>query len=128
VDVLAAAADASGAGLVRVRGAGGLRLERTAAFARARRLVAAGPDLDAVVAELWGEHEVDPAEVLEADRPGGEGPPADWHRRMRRALRAADRHRAAADRWERRIRVLVRGFGVRLLLGRTARGARVQGP
>ncbi|GAA1453587.1 hypothetical protein GCM10009602_60560 [Nocardiopsis tropica] len=47
---------------------------------------------------------------------------------MRRALRAADRHRAAADRWERRIRVLVRGFGVRLLLGRTARGARVQGP
>ncbi|MGW8528780.1 glycosyltransferase family 2 protein [Nocardiopsis sp. NPDC055824] len=128
VDALAAAADECGAGLVRVRGAGALRLERTAAFARARRLGASGPDLDAAVAELWGEHEVDPAEVLEADRPGGEGPPADWHRRMRRALRAADRHRAAADRWERRIRVLVRGFGVRLLLGRTARGARVQGP
>ncbi|MFC6428902.1 glycosyltransferase family 2 protein [Nocardiopsis tropica] len=128
VDALAAAADACGAGLVRVRGAGALRLERTAAFARARRLGASGPDLDAAVAELWGEHEVDPAEVLEADRPGGEGPPADWHRRMRRAQRAADRHRAAADRWERRIRVLVRGFGVRLLLGRTARGARVQGP
>ncbi|MFD3684282.1 glycosyltransferase family 2 protein, partial [Nocardiopsis sp. NPDC058631] len=125
VRALTAAADACGAGVVRVRGKDGntaaVRLERVAAFARARRLGAAGPDLDVAVAELWGELDVDRDEVLTGPLPG-EGPPADWHRRMKRATRAAARSRAAADRWERRIRVLVRGRGVRLLLGRPARG------
>ncbi|MEE2037803.1 glycosyltransferase family 2 protein [Nocardiopsis sp. CT-R113] len=130
VRTLTAAADARDAGVVLVRGTGGgtaaMRLEREAAFARARRLGATGPELDVTVAELWGEHDVDRDEVLTGHRPGEEGPPADWHRRMRRAARAADRNRAAADRWERRIRVLVRGRGVRLLLGRPVRGSRVR--
>ncbi|GHC93396.1 hypothetical protein GCM10007079_42750 [Nocardiopsis terrae] len=107
---LTGAADREGAGLVRVPGTGGrphpLRLERTAAFARARHLGAGAADRDAAVAELWGVHVLDRSEVLAGD---GERPPKGWHRKMRKAERDAERWRKESDRWERRIRALTQG-------------------
>ncbi|WP_017589503.1 glycosyltransferase [Nocardiopsis ganjiahuensis] len=121
VRVLTGTADREGAGLVRVPGGGErdrlLRLERTAAFARAGHLGAGEADRDAAVAELWGVHELDRAEVLTWVEGDGDGPPKDWHKRMRKAEKEAARWQKEAERWERRIRALTRGRCARLLLG-----------
>ncbi len=120
VRALTGAADREGAGLVRVRGSGGrahlLRLERTAAFARARHLGVGAADRDAAVAELWGVHIVDPDGLVAVDEQSGDGPPRDWHRRMRKAEREESRWRGEAERWERRLRALTRGRHAWLLL------------
>jgi GT2 family glycosyltransferase len=123
VRALTGAAEREGAGLVRVRGARGrrpeaLRLERAAAFARARHLGAGAVDLDAVVAEVWGAHVMDRDRVLCGNGSDGAGPPEDWHDRMRKAEADRARWRTEAERWERRIRALTRGRLARLLLGR----------
>ena len=121
VRVLTGAADREGAGLVRSVGAGGraepLRLERTAAFARARHLGVDMAGRDAAVALLWGVHVLDHAEVLTVSKRDGEGPPKDWHKKMRKAERDATRWRTEVERWERRIRALTQGRGAWLLLG-----------
>ncbi|WP_017545901.1 glycosyltransferase family 2 protein [Nocardiopsis prasina] len=120
VRALTGAADREGAGLVLVRGSGGrtwsLRLERTAAFARARHLGVDEADRDAAVAELWGVHELDQAGLLAVDEEEGDGPPKDWHRKMRKAEKAQVRWRTEAERWERRVRALTQGRGAWLLL------------
>ncbi|WP_305037069.1 glycosyltransferase family 2 protein [Nocardiopsis sp. Huas11] len=126
VRALTGAAERRGAGLVRVRGARArrpeaLRLERTAAFARARHLGADAVERDAVVAAVWGVHVMDRDEVLGASGSGGQAPPADWEDTLRKARAKEDRWRAEADRWERRIRALTRGRLARLLLGRRRR-------
>ncbi|MFE1168824.1 glycosyltransferase family 2 protein [Nocardiopsis sp. NPDC058789] len=119
VRALTGAADREGAGLVRVRGSGGrthfLRLERTAAFARARHLGVDAVDRDAAVAALWGVHVLDRAGVLVEDERDGDGPPKDWNRKMRRAERETTRWRTEAERWERRVRALTQGRGTWLL-------------
>jgi hypothetical protein len=119
VRVLTGTADREGAGLVHVPGEAGreglLRLERTAAFARARHLGVGEQDCDAAVAELWGVHVLDRAEVLTPAE--GEGPPKDWRKRMRKAEREAIRWQKETEQWERRIRALTRGRCARLLLG-----------
>ncbi|NYJ34146.1 glycosyltransferase family 2 protein [Nocardiopsis aegyptia] len=126
VRALTGAAEREGAGLVRVRGARAhrpeaLRLERTAAFARARHLGADAVDRDAVVAAVWGVHVMDRDEVLCAEGAGAARPPRDWHARLLKEEAKRDRWRAEADRWERRIRALTRGRLARLLLGRRVR-------
>ncbi|KOX18362.1 hypothetical protein ADL05_07225 [Nocardiopsis sp. NRRL B-16309] len=126
VRALTGAAERQGAGLVRVRGtharrAEALRLERTAAFARARHLGAEAMERDAVVAAVWGVLVMERDEVLCRAGSDGAVPPPDWGKKLREAEAKADRRRAEADRWERRIRALTRGRLARLLLGRRAR-------
>ena len=121
VRALTGAADREGAGLVLLRKPGrgrgeALRLERTAAFARARHLGAGEGEQDAVVAQLWGLHLMDRAEVLTAGEGPAGRPPKDWHKKMLKAERKEKRWLAEAERWERRIRVLTGGRLPRLLL------------
>ncbi|WP_301184311.1 glycosyltransferase [Nocardiopsis exhalans] len=121
VRALTGAADREGAGLVLLRSAGrgrgeALRLERTAAFARARHLGAGAGERDALVAQLWGLHLMDRDEVLIAHGESGERPPKDWHKKMLKAERNEERWRMEAERWERRIRALTGGRLSRLLL------------
>ena len=121
VRTLTKAADRKGAGLVRVPSVGGpshpLRLERTAAFARARHLGVGAAGRDAVVAELWGVHVMDCAEILAGTEEDGEQPAKDWHKKMRQAEKDAAHWRAETERWERRIRALTQGRWSWLLLG-----------
>ncbi|MFY7067388.1 glycosyltransferase [Nocardiopsis changdeensis] len=105
--VMAGIADRERAGLVLTRG-GGPRLERTSAFARARLLGASPEDLDAVVADVWGTAEAE-RDAVAATGEAPEPPPSDWDRRLKKALRKAERAEEEADRWERRIRALTRG-------------------
>ncbi|MFB9801229.1 glycosyltransferase, partial [Streptomonospora salina] len=81
-----------------------VRLERTAAFMRARRLGAdqGGPEeLDAAVDRLYGLHWIGGAGIVGDE---DEEPPRDWGTRLRAAERKADAQRARADRLERRLR------------------------
>ncbi|MFE9245294.1 glycosyltransferase [Nocardiopsis sp. NPDC006938] len=120
VRTLTGIADREGAGLVSVRGNGGwthrLRLERTAAFARARHLGAGAADRDAVVAGLWGVHIMEPDGLVARAGPDGDGPPRDWHRKMRKAEKEEERWRTECERWERRLRALTQGRHAWLLL------------
>ncbi|MDA8368571.1 MAG: hypothetical protein M0026_01700 [Nocardiopsaceae bacterium] len=122
--VLTETADAENAGLVCVavpgappHGRGAVRLERTAAFARARHLGAEDTDLDRMVEEVYGVHWVSAAGILAG---GGEAvpePPKDWQDRLRRAEQEAARERARADRLERRLRWRAPGPVKRRLIG-----------
>ena len=72
---LVAKADRVDVGLLVVAGDRGVRVERTAAFARAQLLGAAGADLDAMVARLGGVGEV-AGDDVDVPEPGQ--PPRDW--------------------------------------------------
>ncbi|MFD3684284.1 glycosyltransferase [Nocardiopsis sp. NPDC058631] len=113
-------ADEARAGLLRaaVPGSdrGGPRLERTAAFARARRLGAAGPeDLDALVGEVSDVHWIDGESQLLTEEDGPSGPPRDWRAVLARAEREAAEQEARAGRLERRYRWLTGTRSGRLL-------------
>ncbi|KIH96865.1 glycosyl transferase family 2 [Streptomonospora alba] len=117
VERITRVADKHAAGLVRLTAPGvaahgpqALRLERTAAFARARRLGAGQEGLDAAVDRLYGLHWIGGAGILGEE----EEPPHDWGRRLRAAEEAAEAQRARADRLERRLRWLSRGLPRRL--------------
>ncbi|GAB3447586.1 hypothetical protein GCM10027570_20190 [Streptomonospora sediminis] len=133
---LTQAADKQGAGLVRVtaagvpaHGPGSIRLERTAAFARARRLGAAenaptggsgssGRDgradqdgragLDGAVERLYGVHWIGSGGILVEGE--DEQVPHDWRSRLRTAEGEANAQRTRAERLERRLRWLSRGW------------------
>jgi GT2 family glycosyltransferase len=103
-------ANATHAGLVRATAPGddlgGPRLERTAAFARARRLGAMDGDLDAAVDEVFGTHWLDGESVLfTPEKPVAEAP-RDWRARLELAEALAESHRARAKRLKSRFRWL----------------------
>ncbi|MEU0488972.1 glycosyltransferase family A protein [Nocardiopsis sp. NPDC006139] len=91
---------------------GGPRLERTAAFARARRLAGEGEDLEAMVDRVYGVHWMDGDSELFQEAPEA---PADWEEQVARALAAAEGHRARARALEGRFRRLTGGGLGRLL-------------
>ncbi|WP_304453557.1 glycosyltransferase family 2 protein [Nocardiopsis sp. YSL2] len=112
-------ADTARAGLLRATAPGddlgGPRLERTGAFARARRLGAGDDELDAVVDELFGVHWIDGESLLFTPGcPAGE-PPDDWDDRLAAARAGAEAHKARANRLKRRFRWLTGSRGGRLL-------------
>jgi len=77
------------------------RLERTAAFARARLLRTAAADLDAVVAELYGSYWLDGTEW--ALIPAADVPPPNWPMDWKGE---AQRWRNEAERWKAEAAVL----------------------
>lgn len=85
------------------------RLERTAAFARARHLGATEADIDRVVDEVYGVHWMDWAGIV-VDDPAHDEPavPRDWQAELRKAQLEAKRQRARADKLERKLRWLRR--------------------
>jgi GT2 family glycosyltransferase len=116
-------AEAAHAGLLRATAPGddlgGPRLERTGAFARARRVGADGTDLDAVVDDLFGVHWIDGENLLFAaerseDEPPDE-PPDDWSARLAAARAGARAYKERAERLKRRFRWLTGSRGGRLL-------------
>ncbi|GHC97273.1 hypothetical protein GCM10007079_50650 [Nocardiopsis terrae] len=117
--------DREGAGLLcaplpgATRGDGVLRLERTAAYARARHLEpeATGADLDRVVEETHGTHWI-PGERFVTDPEAESAPPEKpevLQKRLDRALAEADRLRARAQRAERKLRWFTPGLTRRVL-------------
>ncbi|MGW5879281.1 glycosyltransferase [Nocardiopsis terrae] len=114
-----AKANEANAGLVRATAPGddlgGPRLERTAAFARARRLGAGEADLETVVDQVFGVHWIDGESVLFTPEEEVEEPPRDWRVLLERAQARAESHRARAERLEGRFRWLTRGRTGRLL-------------
>ncbi|WP_304453958.1 glycosyltransferase family 2 protein [Nocardiopsis sp. YSL2] len=124
VEELLAAADGAGAGLLRalLRGAareGELRLERTAAFARARRLEpkATGRDLDRVVEEVHGVHWTTSTAFVgrPADESGEQESLTELRERMERAERRVRQFKARAQRAERKLRWFTPGLAQRIL-------------
>ncbi|MBV2362318.1 glycosyltransferase family 2 protein [Streptomonospora nanhaiensis] len=116
---LTEAAEREHAGLVRVAaagvpasGPGSIRLERTAAYARARHLGTPEDDLDGAVERLFGLHWVRGPGVLAEG--AAEEPPEDWRVRLRQAEEEARAQRERADRLERRLVWLSRGLPARL--------------
>ncbi|KOX18257.1 glycosyltransferase family A protein [Nocardiopsis sp. NRRL B-16309] len=112
-------ADAARAGLLRATAPGddlgGPRLERTGAFARARRLGAGEDEIDAMVDALFGVHWIDGEGLLfTPEDPAGE-PPDDWADRLAAARAGAEAHKARAERLQRRFRWLTGSRGGRLL-------------
>ncbi|WP_460755330.1 glycosyltransferase family 2 protein [Nocardiopsis oceani] len=102
-------------------GDGVLRLERTAAYARARHLATEAADggLDRVVEETQGTHWI-PGErfVAAAKTEPGNKPgttPEVLEKRLERALVEADRLRARAERAERKLRWFTPGLARRVL-------------
>ncbi|CAL9440887.1 hypothetical protein SUDANB121_02257 [Nocardiopsis dassonvillei] len=91
---------------------GGPRLERTSAFARARRLIREDGDLEAMVDRVHGIRWMDGDSELFQEEPQA---PADWEEQVERALAEAGRHRARAEALEGRFRRLTRGGLGRLL-------------
>jgi GT2 family glycosyltransferase len=128
---LTGAANDTSAGLVRATPPGtgtAPRLERTAAYARARRLAGgeAGQErLDTVVGEVFGLQWVDGAAVFADEEVEVEPPPADWSRQLNEARQRARSAKKRAERLERRIRWATRAQPKRLLrrliLGRRRR-------
>ncbi|MEE2037804.1 glycosyltransferase family A protein [Nocardiopsis sp. CT-R113] len=112
-------ADEARAGLLRaaVPGSdrGGPRLERTAAFARARRLGAGAEDVDALVGEVSEVHWIDGETQLLTEEDGPPRPPEDWRAELARAEREAAEQEARAGRLERRYRWLTGTRSGRLL-------------
>ncbi|MEU3309394.1 glycosyltransferase [Nocardiopsis sp. NPDC055551] len=118
IHLLMAKANETGAGLVLVTGVGddldGPRLERAAAFARARRLGEGAEDLDTMVGELFGVHWIAGESVLsmpgeEVEEPSirsEEEPPKDWRARLEREQARAEFHKARATKLENRFRWL----------------------
>ncbi|MFE9245293.1 glycosyltransferase family A protein [Nocardiopsis sp. NPDC006938] len=114
LDHLIGVADQTQAGLVRATGPdddlGGPRFERSAAFARARRLGAVEEDLDDVVDRVAGVHWIDGASVLAATEEPAQAPPVkgvaeppgDWRERLARARARVEAQRARSERLERR--------------------------
>ncbi|MDS1269564.1 glycosyltransferase [Lipingzhangella sp. LS1_29] len=130
VRILTEEANRQGAGLLCVTGAGATpRLERTAAFARAAHLAGrrrgdpADPELDALVADVYGLYWMHGTEGSQGrvftetgdDAHESEEPPADWRTRLDTATRRAEREKQRADRLERRIRWATRTHPRRLL-------------
>ncbi|QBI53709.1 glycosyltransferase [Streptomonospora litoralis] len=115
------AANRNSAGLLRVtapgvaaHGPGSMRLERTAAFARARRLGAGGEGLDDAIDRLWGQHWIGGQGLFVEGEDDADAVPHDWRGRLRKAEEEAAAQRARADRLERRLRWLGRGLPRRL--------------
>ena len=88
-----------------------LRLERTSAFARARRLEpeARGADLDRVVEEIHGTHWMPGEEFVDEEEPASENP-AVLRRKLDEALAETERLRARAQRAERKLRWFAPGL------------------
>ncbi|MFJ9557001.1 glycosyltransferase [Nocardiopsis sp. NPDC101807] len=112
-------ADRARAGLLRavVPGSdrGGPRLERTAAFARARRLADRPEEVEALVGEVSAVHWIDGESQLltEEDRPPD--PPEDWRSALALAEREAAEQETRAGRLERRYRWLTGTRGGRFV-------------
>ncbi|MCY9782607.1 glycosyltransferase [Nocardiopsis sp. EMB25] len=96
---------------------GVLRLERVAAFARARHLSpeATGKDLDRVVEEVHGTHWMPGEEFVVAEGDAQPVSPAKLRKDLDRALAEADRLRARAKRAERKLRWFTPGLTGRVL-------------
>ncbi|QRN79241.1 MAG: glycosyltransferase family 2 protein, partial [Nocardiopsis sp. BM-2018] len=117
--------DREGAGLLcaplpgATRGDGVLRLERTAAYARALHLEprARGRELDRVVEETAGTHWI-PGEAFvkgAEEEPEAKTKPEVLQKRLDKALAEADRLRARAERAERKLRWFTPGLARRVL-------------
>lgn len=81
------------------------RLERRAAFARARHLDPDGADLDDLVGRVHGARRVDGAEAgLVQPADAGPTPIKDWHFQLTKAQAEAERERERADRLQEQLR------------------------
>ncbi len=112
-------ADAAGAGLLRATAPGddlgGPRLERTAAFARARRLGAGEDELDAMVDELFGTHWLDGQSQLFTPQDPIPETPSDWKEQLERAGARVEAQKVRVERLKHRFHWLTRSRTGRFL-------------